>query len=361
MIAPTAAAWMVFLWSCALLDPAWGSTHAVQSEDHKGLVSRAQAVAEAFVDRFSARPEDDLQAIRLSYVVHMELDAFVRTTMEVTLRMEKKKDHYVSLFNLTEPQGKDAWSRFALFIYGRHTEDYRILKTRVDTTIQETFIEDPSGFRTRELKEIVPKDQGKRTGIRIVFDYQGNQVHFWEDQTRKEPERSLVYEGQTGPLAAFFNFVLFKETRSKFTVINALKRTEKVEVGEGSQSVRKKVSYLFNNERVRLQPNDTGKYTDFSNAVYFESANYLDIIYGQNIYYDIAYNETANVKLPYSVLLEGLISKSKQTEKERRLKDLMDRPMGHEALQEKLATLEQMNILAARNVRVYLTTAQMTR
>ena len=119
-----------------------------------------------------------------------------------------------------------------------------------------------------------------------------------------------------------------------------------------------KITFLFTDERVRLQANTTGKHTDFSNVVYFESPNYLDIIYGQNIYYDIVYNETSNAKIPYSVLLEGLISKSKQIEKESRLKELTERPMGHDALEERLQDIEQMNVLAARNVRVYLKEAE---
>jgi hypothetical protein len=80
----------------------------------------------------------------------------------------------------------------------------------------------------------------------------------------------------------------------------------------------------------------------------------LDIIYGQNIYYDIVSDQRTNVKIPYSVLLEGLISKSKQNERDRRLKELMERPIGHDALQERLRPVERMNVLAARNVRVYL-------
>lgn len=355
-----AIATLIVLWSAVSLNPGWCETEPEQSSDPGVLRAQAQEAAQTFINRFSASPGKHIQSIRFSYEVHMDLDAFVRTTMDVTLQMVNEGDHYTSLFNLAEPQGKDVWSRFALFVYGRRTEDYRILKTRVDTTIQETFFHGSNGFLTQELKEVLPeqKDYENQTGIRILFDYQRNVVDFWEDQNRKEPSRTISYEGQTGPLAAFFNFVLFKEPRTTFTIINALKRTEKVVVSEGTKSIQKKIIFLFSNDRVRLQANTTGRHTDFSNAVYFESPNYLDLIYGQNIYYDIVHNETSNAKIPYSVLLEGLISKAKQREKERRLKELTERPMGHDALQERLQAIEQMNVLAARNVRVYLKEAE---
>ncbi len=68
-------------------------------------------------------------------------------------------------------------------------------------------------------------------------------------------------------------------------IINALKQVEDLGTSARTSPGRKKVSFLFGAELVKLQDNTTGKHNEYPNAIYFQGHSYLDIIYGKNIYY----------------------------------------------------------------------------
>ncbi|MBE9545144.1 MAG: hypothetical protein IMF02_11660, partial [Proteobacteria bacterium] len=83
---------------------------------------------------------------------------------------------------------------------------------------------------------------------------------------------------------------------------------------------------------------------------YLEKGNLLDIIYGENIYYQLVLDAESNIKVPYAARIEGIISRSKKRNK---LKMLRERHPDRE-ISEKEIFAEADDILAAGNVRVYL-------
>lgn len=99
-----------------------------------------------------------------------------------------------------------------------------------------------------------------------------------------------------------------------------------------------------------MQQNDTGRYPEYNSAIYLETENYLNIIYGKNIFYEISHSTIGKVKIPYEIHLDGIISNSRKRKLDLKLKQLMDDP---EAAQELEGEMEE-EILAAKNVKVSL-------
>jgi len=99
----------------------------------------------------------------------MDLQAFVKARMVVTLEMIKEGGNYLSIFSLEEPVGKDLWSKFALFIYGKRTAEYKEMMKAVEMRIHERFRFQNEKFVTEEFREILPdvKDYENQTGIRV--------------------------------------------------------------------------------------------------------------------------------------------------------------------------------------------------
>ena len=93
---------------------------------------RPREIGELFVKMLSVKSFGDIKNIRLSYDVHMDLLAFVKTKMVATLEMRKEGKDYLSTFSLEEPVGEDLWSRFALFFYGKHTAEYKEMMKAVE-------------------------------------------------------------------------------------------------------------------------------------------------------------------------------------------------------------------------------------
>jgi len=176
-----------------------------------------------FLKMLSGKSLGDIKSIRLSYDVHMDLQAFVKTKMVATLEMRKEGKDYLSIFSLEEPVGQDLWSRFALFVYGKHTAEYKEMMKAVETRIHERFRFQKEKFLTEEFREILPdvKVYENQTGIRVYFDYKENLVKFWKDQTKKAFTKSIPYLNQYGPLTAFFNYLLFEPTKVELSVVNA--------------------------------------------------------------------------------------------------------------------------------------------
>ena len=316
---------------------------------------KPRGVGELFLKMLSVKSFGDIKNIRLSYDVHMDLQAFVKTKMVATLEMRKEGKNYLSIFSLEEPVGKDLWSRFALFVYGKHTAEYKEMMKAVETRIHERFRFQKEKFVTEEFREILPdvKVYENQTGIRVYFDYKENLVNFWEDQTKTVFTKSIPYSNQYGPLTAFFNYLLFEPTKVELSVINAMRQVEDVDPSGEPLPDKTVVNFLFESQVVRLQHNNTGRYPEYDSAIYFEGKNYLDIIYGKNVFLELSHATIGRAKVPYVIHLDGIISKSRKRKLELRLKQLMDNP---EAAQEFERESEE-EVLAAKNVKVYLTAA----
>jgi hypothetical protein len=312
-------------------------------------------VGEQFLKMLSMRPFEDIKNIRLSYDVHMDLQVFVKTKMAATLKMRKEGESYLSIFSLKEPVGKDLWSKFALFVYGKHTAEYKEMMKAVETRIHERFRFQNGKFVTEGFREILPdvKVYENQTGIRVYFDYTENLVKFWEDQSKKAFTKSIPYSNQYGPLTAFFNYLLFDPAEVEFSVINAMKQVEDIDPSGEPLPDKKIVNFLFESQVVRMKRNNTGRYPEYGSAIYFEGENYLNIIYGKNIFLELSHATTGRAKVPYEIHLDGIISKSRKRKLDLKLKQLMENP---EAAQE-LERESGEEVLAAKNVKVSLTAA----
>jgi hypothetical protein len=329
--------------------------HNVKTD--KGLIEKnSKAAATSLLRALSEHPANNIKSLVLLYDVHMDVGWNVKTKMSGTLEMEKNEGHYIATFSLTEPVGENLWSKFALFIYGKHTQEYKGLLKSIEARLQERYRLNNKKFMTDELKEILPKKEKykNQSGIRVYFDYTENLIKFWEDQTNVNFNKSIKYTNQVGPMAAFFNFVLFEKPETDLSIINALKHVEDLGTSARTSSGRKKVSFLFGTEFVKLQDNTTGKHNEYPNAIYFQGDSYLDIIRGKNIYYKLIYNNSSNVKIPYSIYLDGIISKTKQRNKEQALKRLSKMDSTSRRYEQELEAIETMDELAATNVNVYL-------
>jgi len=133
-----------------------------------------------------------------------------------------------------------------------------------------------------------------------------------------------------------------------------MRQDEDIDQSEEPSTDKKVVNFLFESQVVRLQHNNTSRYPEYDSAIYFEGKNYLDIIYGKNIFFELSHATIGRAKVPYVIHLDGIISKSRKRKAELRLKQLMDNP---EAAQEFERDLEE-EVLATKNVKVYLTAAE---
>jgi hypothetical protein len=213
---------------------------------------------------------------------------------------------------------------------------------------------------TDEFEEVLPEKKSHKntTGIKVYFDYDEGQVEFWEDQEQETYGRAMAYKQQKGPMTAFFGYLLFGEAERVFNIINVVRETEEVLV-DGARweenEVVDKIKFRFEAQMVKIGPNVTGRQTEYENAIYFERENYLDVIYGKNVFFRLAHDSYSQVKIPYSIYLDGIISKAKKRDKERLLRQIMaDSAMAHEVLKEKLRALEDFDTLVSKDVKVYL-------
>ena len=312
--------------------------------------------AKSLLRKLTEAPVPTIRFLSLRYDVHMDVGWSVQVKIDATLEMRNDKGGYIATFSLSEPVGEDLWSRFALSIFGQHTSQYKEMMRSVETRLEEKFHLKEGRFLTQELKEILPavKQYENQSGIRVRFDYVENSIQFWEDQTKTEFDQTLKYTGQVGPMTGFFNFIFFEKPHTDLKITNALKRVEEVETSGGFASREKKVSVVFSSELVKLHPNNTGRHMAYPNAVSFETDNFLDIIHGRNIYFELLHDSTHNLKIPYAVQLDGIISKTKRRKKEHRIKHLTRMNPGSRAYEEELEAIQEMDELAAKDVIVLL-------
>ena len=74
---------------------------------------------------------------------------------------------------------------------------------------------------------------------------------------------------------------------------------------------------------------------------------------GKTFFLELSHATIGRAKVPYVIHLDGIISKSKKRKVELRLKQLMDNPETAHELEREL----EEEVLAAKNVKVYLTAA----
>jgi len=203
------------------------------------------------------------------------------------------------------------------------------------------------------LKDKLSDQVGGNCWIRVYFDYEENLVKFWEDQSKKAFTKSIPYSNQYGPLTAFFNYLLLEPAKVEFSVINAMKQVEDVDPEGEPLPDKKIVKFLFKSQVVQMKHNDTERYPEYNSAIHLESENYLNIIYGKNIFYEFSHATIGRVKIPYVIHLDGIISNSRKRKLDLRLKQLMDNPEAAQELEKK----REDEVLAAKNVKVSLTAA----
>ncbi len=317
----------------------------------ESLEKKAREQADSFLARISENPLKEIDSVSFSYEVHMVSSLNVRMKMSATLKMEKKEKGYISTFKLTEPEGKDIWSWLLLNLFGKHTKEYKELVQSIEIILTESFHIGEHRFMTDNLEELLPvrKDYPNQTAIKVCFNYDEALVKFWEDKKQESFSKSMEYTDQVGPLTGFFNYLFFDKRCTRMRIMNVLKQVEDSTASE-AVSGKKMVHYLFESEVAYLGFNNTDQHTEYLMSAYLEKGNLLDIIYGENIYYQLVLDAESNIKVPYAARIEGIISKPK---KKNKLKMLRERHPDRE-ISEKEIFAEADDILAARNVRVYL-------
>jgi hypothetical protein len=333
-------------------------------ESYGGIAKKAsheeegKRVALLFLRRLSKNPPSHIKSINLEYDVYLEHKWNIKMRMSAALNMKKAKNNHISTFNLTEPKGENLWGKFALFIYGRHTKEYKKMIESIETTILETFHFEHGRLITDGLIEILPtrKRHKNQKGFRVVFDYNEKLIKFWKDRSQKALTASEPYVDQVGPLTAFFNFLLFEQPETEISIINRQLNAQYIATpGKGSS---KKVGgdTSFTSQVIKLQRNNTGKHIEYTNVVYFGSDDFFDIVYGKNIYYNFSQITARHIKAPYAAFLDGIIDKSKKRKKAKRLKRLQQKQdhLDPETFKKNLRAIEAINILSAKNVKAHL-------
>jgi len=320
------------------------------------LQKKAREKAEAFLFRISKKPLQKIGSVTLVYEVHMDCSLNVKIRLNATVKMEKQGDRYASTFTLTAPKGKGVWSWLLLNFVGKYTKEYKELVKSIETKWIERFHVRDGRFRTNDLEEFLLADRyyANQTAIKVNFNYDEGLVKFWEDKNKKIFSRSMPYTDQVGPVTGFFNYIFYDQPSSRMIVINVLRQVEDEIVSDDPASQnnfgKKKVHYFFNSEVAFFGINTTGKHVEHPMRVYLEKSNFLDLIYGENIYYKFVRDSASNIKVPCAARIEGIISKTKKRNK---LKALREENPGREITEKELFA-EVGDILAAWNVKAYL-------
>jgi len=322
--------------------------------DEKTADAMAETVrmrAERFLSAVSQHPLDRLTAISLTYDVHLKVAWNVRMKMAATIWVRQEKEGFASSFSMTEPEGVNGWSWLMLSLFGRHTREYKEMVKGIETRLVERFRFDGKRFKTDVMEEILPgaKEYRNQTEIQVRFKYRDNLIQFWEDKRRSSFTRTLPYSNQIGPLTAFFNYLYFDPPETEMAIINVLKQALDDPSAPGPEG-HKQIRYLFETQQTLFGSNMSGKYTTYPMAVTLNRGNFLDIIFGDYLYYHLARKMSHNLKTPYEAHVEGIISKRKKRKKLRQLKKKY--PFKTDFEKELMAEVD--DILAARNIKVYL-------
>ena len=317
--------------------------------------SQEEQVARSFLERLSQIPPGRIETMGLVYAIHLECQWGINMKMMIRVSMKRAQNRYISTFKLTEPKGENLWGKFALFVLGRHTKEYKKLVEGIESTMYETFHFEDGKFMTDELTEILPKREkfkGKK-GFRVFFDYNEKRIKFWKDSSRVETTASQPYTNQVGPLTAFFNYLLYYQPETEISIINQQQHviTSSMEKRAPEKGT---VGTFFGSQVIRINRNNTNKHTGYASTVCFESEGFFDIVYGKNIYYNLSQINAGNLKAPYAAFLDGVISRSKKRKKAEKLEDLQKQGLAPKLYDKKRQEIESMDILAAKNVRIRL-------
>jgi len=313
---------------------------------------QARQKAESFLGIISRHSLKELQSMHFTFDVHLKVAWNVRMKMSATIWLEGKDNRFVSSFNLTEPEGINSWSWLMLTLFGRHTKEYKVLMEGIETRLKERFHYDSGRFQTDILEEIMPENTyyANQTAIKLQFEHTDKLIRFWEDKRQISPSRTLSYTGQIGPLTAFFNYLFFNKPETEMSIVNVLKQVEDDDTSPAS-SGKKFVRYLFESQRMLFGPNTSGKLPAYRMMISLKRGNFLDIIYGDYLFYQLAYNSGQNLKIPYAAHAEGIISKNKKRKKIKLLK----KKFPHRESFEKELLTDVDDILATRNIKIFLT------
>lgn len=323
-----------------------GPTNPVRAEETEQRQARTRA--DVFLQAMAPLSIRQIQALTLTWQVQMLGQFNIRISMNATAHLQRNGDRFESTFHLTEPEGRDAWSWILLNLFGKHTQEYRELMEGIEVRLTEGIVLENGRFVTESLEEFLPekKRYEDQTAIRIAFYRDSGRIVFWPDKAQPAISKAMPWTDQMGPLTAFFNYLLFLPPQTDIRVVNALKQVMDDPDGTG----QKRVSYLFESQTARLGTNRTGRHDIFPMVIGLDKGNFLDIIYGENIFFQLAQRDNGRVKIPHAIRIEGIISKNKKMKQMQRLQAAdPGRVIGEE---EVFADLDE--ILAARDVRAYL-------
>lgn len=299
------------------------------------------------VSRYSPR---GIKSITLLYDVHMMADLYVKLKMNAALTFGRENNHYYSTFSLTEPESEGGWSWLVFNLFGKHTSEYKEMMKNIEVRLIESIHLWENKLYTDKLEELHSKnlEDSTQPAMKIDFNYQEMLIKFWSDKKLKQHDMEIKYINQTAPLTAFFNYIFYEPTETKLNVINALKQ-EETQINK-TPSGNKSYNFIFQSEPVKIERNPTDEFMEFPMSVHLEKSNFLDVIYGDYIYYKLVRGSETNIKVPYTAHIEGIISKKKKREK---IKELRQK-YTNEVLFEKKLRESYRDILASTDVQVYL-------
>ena len=309
-----------------------------------------------FLESLSKNPAEKIKHIKVSYDIHFQREWKVNLKMSAYVEMRKHSNGYLSSFRISRPVGADLWGKFAMLVYGSHTEEYRQAVEEMESTVIEKFSFENGRFLTDSVIEILPEKR-KSTGMhgfRISFDRKKKLVKFWENSAVDNKSTSIKYDKQQGPLSAFFNYILFEKPCTEFTCINIQRHNE--------ENAKEKVgiSPSIVSQKIKVGKNNTGSHGEYPYVVFLMRDNFFDIVYGKYIYYNISLRPESTLKVPFSALVKGIINKSRYRERTKKLERIKKKRYPHKKLEKKLKEIESINILSAKNVKVRFESAEVS-
>ncbi|MBW1814831.1 MAG: hypothetical protein JRJ39_14520, partial [Deltaproteobacteria bacterium] len=237
------------------------------------LEIRAKKKANQFVNSISRNPFRDIKSITLFYEVHMMADLYVKLKMNAVLKFIKRENDYFSTFSLTKPEGEGGWSWLVFNLFGKHTAEYKEMMKNIEIRLMEFIHLWENKLYTNKLEEIQSKtsENANQPAMKIDFDYDEMRIKFWGDKR-----------------TAFFNYIFFDTYQTNIKLINALKQVENKLNNPSPISIIP--NFLFESQLVRIWKNMTGEFSEFPMTLHFEKGNFLDVIYGDYIFYKLVHN-----------------------------------------------------------------------
>ena len=308
------------------------------SDLEKKAFDKAGSLARAF-----DRPSESIGSLKLTYYLRLLCDHNVTLKSEVSLWMERlSPGTYRAGFAIEEPVGEGPLDKLLMNVAGYHTKAYQDMLKSISLELDERFTM-ASSLKSRSIEEILkerfyPNQTETRVERRTDSSSGSDFYYFWKDKTKENWDERMPYDGQVLPMAGFFNYVLFEDPRcqrSELRVVNTLKRATSI---DGTD--RKDIQYLFTAEQAFLDHTEPC-------SVSFAADNFMDIMYRGCVFKRVTKGDRLNI--PYSLRVDGIISKELKSRKLARLERL---GLDEQSLQHEM--MDMSDVLAARNVRAYL-------